>query len=416
MMASSFDLQIFQAYFGLDAEGISIDVGGYLTPYPCDGSTCGEGNLDTQYLTGIAQNIPTTFWHNSNTSTFSFMSWVFWLEDNPYPPLVNSASVIARESYVSISEFETFNTEAMKLGLRGVTLVGGSGDWGVTGPNNTLAGCGYTPLFPSSCPYVVSVGGTQGIDEVACQGNMGALITTGGGFSSYYSQPSYQKASVTNYFSQTSPYNNPSLPGQSFNKSNRGYPDISALAAFYSVVYAEEMDLTVAGTSASTPVMSAMLSLINAARRMNGQSSLGFVQPLLYSQGNSFIKDIVSGNNSCLESETGIEAQCCPVQGFTAQTGWDPVTGLGSLRFSSFYDVAVTNSKSNNNDDDDGLTSGQQAAFGISIAVIIIMSILSILFVCQIPIPCLPKAKESKGPVEKSQGVDGMELPMHSVR
>lgn len=55
-----------------------------------------------------------------------------------------------------------FDNEAMKLGLRGITLIAMSGDDGVAGhfarkdPNV----CRYLPAFPASSPYVLAVGAT----------------------------------------------------------------------------------------------------------------------------------------------------------------------------------------------------------------------------------------------------------------
>jgi tripeptidyl-peptidase-1 len=390
---SAGDLTSFQLYFNLTVQSIANDINGFIAETTCDPQlfSCTEGNLDSQYIMGIAQNVPTTFWHNPPTGEV-WNSWVLYLEDNPNPPLVNSASYSSEEEFVAISTFDTFNTEAMKLGLRGITLLAASGDQGVTGFNNTVAGCGYQPMFPASNPYVVAVGATQGEKEVACQGNMYALITTGGGFSSYFTQPSYQKNNVQQYFTETSPYSNPALPHQSFNRSNRGYPDVSAQGALYSIVSGlTHLDIGVAGTSASTPVTAAMFSLINAARKAAGQSPLGFVHPLLYSQSGAFVNDIVSGNNSCLEySGEGKLALCCPVQGYTAQTGWDPVTGLGSINFKKFYSVAV-NSQQGDDDIDSSSNSnvkaGKHAAVGISIAVIAIMFVGSLFFVLEINLP-----------------------------
>jgi tripeptidyl-peptidase-1 len=234
----------------------------------------------------------------------------------------------------------------------------------------------------------VSVGGTQGTDEeVVCQGNMYGAITSGGGFSGYYPQPAYQRANVSAYFEQATPYSDPSRPFQSFNKSNRGYPDVSAQAAFYSFMYYSTIQIAFAGTSAATPVTAAMFSLINAARNQTGQSPLGFVQPLLYSQGSAFFKDIVSGNNSCLANFEGLEAECCPVQGFTAQPGWDPATGLGTINFQRFYDTLVGGPTNNDDDDSNAVTAGQRAAVGISIAVISVMFVGALLFVLQVPVP-----------------------------
>lgn len=87
----------------------------------------------------------------------------------------------------------------------------------------------------------------------------------------------------------------------------------------------------VSGTSASSPVMAGMVSLINAARRERGNSTLGFLNPALYTLHTRFINDVTSGNNKCLAAGYG----CC-AQGFFATTGWDPVAGLGTPNFEFF--------------------------------------------------------------------------------
>ena len=74
-----------------------------------------------------------------------------------------------------------------------------------------------------------------------------------------------------------------------------------------------------------------MVSLVNSARRAAGNSTLGWLNPALYAYAPLFVNDITSGDNKCLTANV----PCCP-QGFTASTGWDPVTGLGSLDFGKF--------------------------------------------------------------------------------
>ena len=159
-------------------------------------------------------------------------------------------------SYTS-AELTQWDTEAMKLGTMGVTIVVSSGDQGVSGfiyqnypAANAYLYCGYASQFPASSPYVVTVGGTQGTPEVAAQCNQGGTITTGGGFSTYYPSPSYQSKSVSTYIENTNnniiraPYKNPSqtypanaqgfLSG-TFNSSNRGYPDVAAWSSYVQV-------------------------------------------------------------------------------------------------------------------------------------------------------------------------------------
>ena len=65
----------------------------------------------------------------------------------------------------------------------------------------------YASQYPTSSPYVVSVGATQGpessTEEVACSSNTSGVITTGGGFSDYFERPWWEAAEVSAW-SQTS--------------------------------------------------------------------------------------------------------------------------------------------------------------------------------------------------------------------
>lgn len=130
------------------------------------------------------------------------------------------------------------STEASKLGVQGVTILVASGDDGAL--SSTAVGnpgnCGYSPLFPASSPYVLSVGATSGPEsnnpEIACQSFGGdILITSGGGFSNLYSRPSFQDTAINNYFSSVDGTSQQPVSG--FNSNGRGYPDISAMGHAY---------------------------------------------------------------------------------------------------------------------------------------------------------------------------------------
>jgi tripeptidyl-peptidase-1 len=178
----------------------------------------------------------------------------------------------------------------------------------------------YYPQFPASSPYVVAVGGTQGPEsdqtEVTCSSITGGVITSGGGFSDYYKRPSYQNTAVQNYLNSYTSKNSP-YPG--YNTTGRGYPDVSLLAYNYYVVV-DGQRVPISGTSASTPVFAAMVSLVNANRKATGQPLLGWLNPALYSGSASFVHDITAGQNNCGAYE-GRQTVCCGV-GFTAQKGW----------------------------------------------------------------------------------------------
>lgn len=97
------------------------------------------------------------------------------------------------------------------------------------------------------------------------------------------------------------------------------------------------------GTSASTPALAGMISVINAQRQLNGKSTIGFINPTIYaSQNSGKFNDIISGTNKCCSSGgntvSGSNPYCCD-SGFEATTGWDPVTGLGSVNYTNLYSM-----------------------------------------------------------------------------
>lgn len=234
----------------------------------------------------------------------------------------NEADLTARYEVRQCAEYA-------KLGLAGTTVLYASGDYGVAGnkgkcveaSNKTLnsgAGGIFNPAFPASCPYVTAVGATQ----IKPNGSITdpeeaieTMIVSGGGFSNVFGLPAYQTEAVNTWFSTSNtPYG-----ADRFNNSgtSRGYPDISANGANF-VAAVDGVFALVSGTSASTPVVGAIFTLINEARINAGKSSIGFVNPVLYANPGA-LNDITSGNNPG-----------CGTSGFSAVEGWDPVTGLGT--------------------------------------------------------------------------------------
>ena len=127
-------------------------------------------------------------------------------------------------------------------------------------------------------------------------------------------------------------------PSGGYNRDGRGYPDVSAIAVRYSVVIANDF-YSIYGTSASAPVIAGMITLVNGLRAAQNRSSIGWINRALYDASNnkssSIFNDIVRGSNNCCSS-TQCQSDsliCC--EGFESISGWDPVTGLGSLNFPS---------------------------------------------------------------------------------
>jgi len=89
----------------------------------------------------------------------------------------------------------------------------------------------------------------------------------------------------------------------------------------------------VGGTSASSPIFAAVVSLLNVASIQKTGAPLGFLNPFLYQMAAaepSCFHDITVGDNIC--TEDGCGASC---QGYRCAKGWDPVTGLGSPNFAN---------------------------------------------------------------------------------
>lgn len=354
------DLSLFQSMYGLTAQEAQAPYG-YNTSscYPStapSSADCYEGNLDIQYIMGVAQNVASIYWYVGGSNPF--VTWITQVASETNPPSVNSISWGTYENEVSASTLNSFNTEAMKLAAMGVTVLASSGDSGVSNfgcscsqsssssilPWSTASswtGKGYFPSFPATSPYVTAVGGTMGLNtgssEIACQSQLGGVITTGGGFSMYFPTPSWQSKSVTNYLSAVAP-----TPG--YNPQGRAYPDISLMAVEFPVVVNSQLT-TLFGTSASAPVMAAMVSLVNSARYSRGLGPVGFINPTLYSLGESatitdIFNDIASGSNNCCANGNYPTANttCCSA-GFNSSVGWDPVTGWGSIYYPSFAEA-----------------------------------------------------------------------------
>jgi tripeptidyl-peptidase I len=124
---------------------------------------CIESNIDMQYLIALA-NTPTIHYY---TTYDTFAEWSqFVANAGVQPPLIISVSYGDDEKLVTAAEYKLFEISTMKIGAMGSTILISAGDDGVhTGQaRNNAALCGYAPQYPTSCPYVISVGATQVLD------------------------------------------------------------------------------------------------------------------------------------------------------------------------------------------------------------------------------------------------------------
>jgi tripeptidyl-peptidase-1 len=212
-----------------------------------------------------------------------------------------------------------------QLAARGVSVLAASGDGGAAGTGQNYC---YTndeerrkmliPTFPASCPWVTSIGATKNNGF-----NPSAAEFSAGGFSGYFARPEWQDGAVSPYIDGLVAANDSNV-GQ-FNQSGRAIPDISAVGTAFQIRFGGGGS-AVLGTSASTPVIAAMIALINDARLRAGKCSLGFLNPLLYSDRvRSTLTDITRGRGQgCAFGEGEKDGK-----GWAAVEGYDCVTGLG---------------------------------------------------------------------------------------
>jgi len=255
----------------------------------------------------------------------------------------------------------------MKLGTMGISVVVCTQDEGAPSDNNVDCSNKVKPvwpIYPSSSPYVTAVGATALLDppsstssyfsadvtpicqKIACSKGTeevtamapNAAFTSGGGFSDIASRPDYQDSAVTAWMNTQA-----CRPADGkWASGGRAYPDISAVGENIYIVQGGDPQYN-GGTSASTPIVSSVITLLNDWRLNHGKSPLGFLNPMLYQMAQakpSAFNDIVKGNNTC--TGWGKGDPCCPNAGYCATPGWDPATGLGTPNFGEMLEYVMS--------------------------------------------------------------------------
>lgn len=253
-----------------------------------DDQLTGEANLDTQYAVSMASNIPVKFYsvggenhdfipdlesvslssipiflpnrHSASLAvykrlilissslndtqteyiepTLQLAQYLLSLPDKSLPSVI-SISYGVNEQLVRPAYARHACNLFGVLGTRGVSVVVSSGD---TGPGVSCQSNGgnksprFLPIFPSSCPYVTSVGATKGWKpEIAAE-------FSSGGFSEYFDRPKWQDTRVKQYLSKLGT----SWKGF-YNPQGRAYPDVAIRGVGYQVFNHNEL-VSVQGT------------------------------------------------------------------------------------------------------------------------------------------------------------------------
>ncbi|KAF8583077.1 subtilisin-like protein [Ramaria rubella] len=200
-----------------------------------------EANLDVQYAFGLTFPTPATVFTTGGSPPFTpdnadptntnepYLDWLDFVLDLEDLPQSISTSYADHEQTVPESFARTVCNGFARLGARGVSLMFGSGDGGVgdgdPDPATTVCQSNdgrnkteFLPMFPTSCPFVTSVGGTVNVDFVVIYSEL-----RGGGFSNYFSRPAYQENAVRPFLNSLGD----TFEGL-FNPNGRAYPDVAA--------------------------------------------------------------------------------------------------------------------------------------------------------------------------------------------
>ncbi|HVU70511.1 MAG TPA: S53 family peptidase [Ktedonobacteraceae bacterium] len=307
------DVNAYLSYYGLgSAKYSNVLVDGASNTA---GSGAIEVELDMEVISAIAPGATQKIYIGPNSTSGVNDTYNRIVTDDLAP--VTSISWGLCESSSGTSELAALDNIFVQGAAQGQSFFAASGDSGAYD-------CGTSSLAvdsPADDPYVVGVGGTAltltgsstyGSESVWSSGSGSSGEGGGGGYSTYFSKPSYQTGT-----------------GVSSN-AYRHVPDVSADAdpntgySVYCTVSASGCSsssawIVVGGTSAAAPLWAAVATDTNEYLTNLGKSTLGAVNSKLYTlfnttQSYTAYHDITTGNNLY----------------YSATTGYDVASGIGS--------------------------------------------------------------------------------------
>jgi subtilase family serine protease len=389
---SATDLNNFRSAAGLPASTVTMTLqGGTATKCPGDE---GESDLDIEWAGGVAKKAQIIFVYaglssgdtcsgNRFNSVWNALKYAI---DNNVAPFISISYGFCESPSIGIklSQAQTYQTWAQQALAHGQTIVAASGDAGAAdceSSSSTSATTGFAVDVPASIPEVTGAGGNAFTGDSGtcptstCPGGLapadppywaasnagsdvissaleyipemawndttasiastppGGLSASGGGASIYFAKPAWQtgtgvpvdgKRDVPDISVSASNFHDPYLVCSEDGDASpcaSGFRD-SAGGSFFAV----------GGTSAAAPTLSAILALVN---QYIGNTGMAPVNPTLYSLAASHpsvFHDVTGGDNKvpCTSGSTNCPSGTTSI-GFTTGTGYDQVTGLGSV-------------------------------------------------------------------------------------
>ena len=302
---SSSDLAIFDQTFGLpDPPSFTkYNQNGQTTNLPGTDPAAGSGNgdwemeeaLDIEWAHAMAPGASIDLIEASSDSDPNNVDLFTAVATAASLPGVSVVSMSWGLNEIS-SELSNDSTFVTPSGHQGVTFIAASGDSGSPG------------YYPAYSPNVLATGGTTlHLNANNTIQSETAWSGSGGGTSQFEPEPVYQDG-VQSTGKRT-------IPDVAWNADpNTG---VAVYDSFDQTQDGSAGWIPIGGTSVAAPSWSGLIAIANQGRVLAGASSLdgpSQTLPALYTVSSNDFNDITSGSNG----------------GFTAGSGYDEVTGLGS--------------------------------------------------------------------------------------
>jgi len=371
------DIQEFRDGFNLPTNNFTTIIPPSACQDPGFTGDEGEADLDLEWSGAVARNAAITF-VTCDVGHNGVIGALVYAVNNNLAPVI-SMSYGSCEAGAPANFVTAYQQLVQQANTQGQTLMVSSGDSGAAtcdGSGSPEASKGLGVNILASPPEVTAVGGTEFSegagtywsssngtnggsalsyipefawdDSAAGTELSGGLSSTGGGLSIYFQKPAWQTG-----------------PG-TFDPTWRSVPDVAMPAsanhdgyifctneggASYSgscangIATAVNNGSIVGGTSVACPVFAGIVTLLNQSLKNSPPAGLGNINPSLYPLAANVptaFHDVPAGTYSFAGAAANPSGNMVPCQvgtqncttgtmGFLTDTGYDPVTGLGSV-------------------------------------------------------------------------------------
>ena len=375
------DMKAFQSAAGLASKPPSlILVAGTGSDGTLKAGDEGESDIDLEWSNAVAPGANIVFVYTGSDTRFGVYDSAQYAVDEMVGNII-SLSYSSCETELTAADFGSGGLDSIfkQAATQGQTVMAASGDSGSTAcspaTNLTVAQQqAITVNYPASSAYVTGVGGTaMPASDIGGGANFStywnsngtggasndllnslksyvpeivwnddstqSLSATGGGTSTLVPRPSWQSGvpGIPSGSFRLVPdiafYSSPGFPGYLYCTSDVPSGQAASCGSGFRTSSADTSITVAGGTSFAAPIFAGMVALLN--QKLNYTTGQGLVNPTLYKLAansanytSGAIHDVTSGNNNCT---AGVTFCGTTTGGFSAGTGYDEVTGIGSL-------------------------------------------------------------------------------------